>query len=87
MGTHRFKGKKATGNLHQRKRTIRSEAIQKQVDKEDKSTAPIQGTAYETRAIVINESGLYALILTRQNVVSGQGLQHDYLGGDRNESL
>ena len=28
------------------------------VDKEDKTTTPIQGTAYETRAIFINESGL-----------------------------
>ena len=39
-------------------------AIAKHVDDEDKSTASIQGTAYETRAIVINESGLYALILS-----------------------
>ena len=30
----------------------------------DKSTAPIQGTAYETRVTLINESGLYALILS-----------------------
>ena len=29
-----------------------------------KSTAPIQGTAYETRVTLINESGLYALILS-----------------------
>ena len=34
------------------------------VDSEDKTTAPIQGTAYETRAIFINESGLYSLILS-----------------------
>jgi prophage antirepressor-like protein len=39
-------------------------AIAKHVDDEDKSTASIQGTAYRTRAIVINESGLYALILS-----------------------
>ena len=39
-------------------------AIAMHVDDEDKSTAPIQGTAYETRAVVINESGLYALILS-----------------------
>ena len=39
-------------------------AIAKHVDDEDKSTASIQGTAYGTRAIVINESGLYALILS-----------------------
>ena len=34
------------------------------VDSEDKSTAPIQGPAYETRVTLINESGLYALILS-----------------------
>lgn len=39
-------------------------ALATHVDKEDRSTAPIQGTAYETRAIVINESGLYSLILS-----------------------
>ena len=39
-------------------------ALAAHVDDEDKSTAPIQGTAYETRAILINESGLYALILS-----------------------
>ena len=41
-----------------------SKAIQQHVDKEDKSTAPIQGTAYETRVTIINESGLYALVLS-----------------------
>ena len=30
----------------------------------DKSTAPIQGPAYETRVTLINESGLYSLILS-----------------------
>ena len=39
-------------------------AIAKHVDEEDKGTAPIRCTAYETRAIVINESGLYSLILS-----------------------
>ena len=34
------------------------------VDREDKSTAPIQGPAYETRVTLINESGLYSLILS-----------------------
>ena len=34
------------------------------VDSEDKSTAPIQGPAYETRVTLINESGLYSLILS-----------------------
>ena len=34
------------------------------VDSEDKSTAPIQGPAYETRVTLINESELYALILS-----------------------
>ena len=39
-------------------------ALATHVDREDKSTAPIQGTAYETRVTLINESGLYALILS-----------------------
>lgn len=39
-------------------------AVQKYVDKEDKSTLPIREAAYETRAIIINESGLYALVLS-----------------------
>ena len=39
-------------------------ALATHVDKEDKSTAPIQGTAYETRVTLINESGLYSLILS-----------------------
>ena len=39
-------------------------ALATHVDEEDKSTAPIQGTAYETRAVIINESGLYALVLS-----------------------
>ena len=41
-----------------------SKAIQQHVDKEDKGTLPIRETAYETRAIFINESGLYALVLS-----------------------
>ena len=41
-----------------------SKAIQQHVDEEDKSTLPIRETAYETRAVVINESGLYSLILS-----------------------
>ena len=41
-----------------------SKAIQQHVDHEDKGTLPIRETAYETRAVVINESGLYALILS-----------------------
>ena len=39
-------------------------ALATHVDNEDKSTAPIRGTAYETRVTLINESGLYALILS-----------------------
>ena len=39
-------------------------AIQQHVDEEDKGTLPIRESAYETRAIVINESGLYSLILS-----------------------
>ena len=41
-----------------------SKAIQQHVDDEDKGTLPIRETAYETRAVVINESGLYSLILS-----------------------
>ena len=41
-----------------------SKAIQQHVDHEDKGTVAIRDTAYETRAVVINESGLYALILS-----------------------
>ena len=39
-------------------------ALAVHVDKDDKSTAPIQGPAYETRVTLINESGLYSLILS-----------------------
>lgn len=39
-------------------------AIKTHVDDEDKSTTPIQGSAYQTRVIIINESGLYSLILS-----------------------
>ena len=41
-----------------------SKAIQQHVDEEDKSTLPIRESAYETRAVIINESGLYSLILS-----------------------
>ena len=41
-----------------------SKAIQQHVDHEDKGTVPIRDSAYETRAVVINESGLYSLILS-----------------------
>jgi prophage antirepressor-like protein len=34
------------------------------VDAEDKGTVAIRDTAYETRVTLINESGLYALILS-----------------------
>ena len=40
------------------------DALRKHVDSEDKSTAPIRGAAYEPRVTIINESGLYALILS-----------------------
>ena len=40
------------------------DALRKHVDTEDKGTVAIRDTAYETRAVVINESGLYALILS-----------------------
>ena len=43
-----------------------SKAIQQHVDEEDKTTHPIWegGSNYKTRAIIINESGLYSLILS-----------------------
>ena len=41
-----------------------ADAIIKHVDKEDRSTIAIRDSAYETRAVVINESGLYSLILS-----------------------
>ena len=41
-----------------------SKAIQQHVDHEDKGTLPIREDAFETRAVVINESGLYSLILS-----------------------
>ena len=41
-----------------------ADAIIKHVDKEDRSTIAIRDSAYETRAEVINESGLYSLILS-----------------------
>ena len=40
------------------------DALNKHVDNEDKGTVAIRDTAYETRAVVINESGLYSLILS-----------------------
>ena len=40
------------------------DALRKHVDEEDKSTVAIRDTAYETRAIFINERGLYSLILS-----------------------
>ena len=40
------------------------DALSKHVDAEDKGTVAIRDTAYVTRAIIINESGLYALILS-----------------------
>ena len=39
-------------------------AIAKHVDDEDKSTASIRCSASETRVVIINESGLYSLILS-----------------------
>ena len=41
-----------------------ADAIIKHVDKEERSTIAIRDSAYETRAVVINESGLYSLILS-----------------------
>ncbi len=41
-------------------------ALTAHVDDEDKTTAPIQGSGsnYKTQAVIINESGLYSLILS-----------------------
>ena len=40
------------------------DAISKHVDEEDRGTIAIRDSAYETRAIIINESGLYSLVLS-----------------------
>ena len=40
------------------------DALRKHVDAEDKGTVAIRDTAYETRVTLINESGLYSLILS-----------------------
>ena len=40
------------------------DALKKHVDAEDKGTVAIRDTAYETRVTLINESGLYSLILS-----------------------
>ena len=40
------------------------DALSKHVDSEDKGTVAIRDTAYETRVVLINESGLYSLILS-----------------------
>ena len=40
------------------------DALSKHVDDEDKGTVAIRDTAFETRALIINESGLYSLILS-----------------------
>ena len=39
------------------------DALRKHVDEEDKSTVAIRDTAYVTRAIAVNESGMYSLVL------------------------
>ena len=41
-----------------------NDALCKHVDEEDKGTVAIRDTAYETRAVIINESGLYSLYVT-----------------------
>ena len=40
------------------------DALRKHVESEDKGTVAIRDTAYETRVTLINESGLYSLILS-----------------------
>jgi prophage antirepressor-like protein len=40
------------------------DAISKHVDDEDRGTIAIRDSAFETRAVIINESGLYSLILS-----------------------
>lgn len=39
-------------------------AVASHVEDEDKTTTPIQGSGYKTKAIIINESGMYCLILS-----------------------
>ena len=53
-----------------------SNALQVHVDPEDKTTYPIQvsGSNYKTNALFVNESGLYALILSSK-LPTGEGLQ------------
>ena len=41
-----------------------TDALRKHVDTEDKGTIAIRDAAYETRAVIINESGMYSLILS-----------------------
>ncbi len=43
-----------------------SNALQVHVDEEDKTAYPIQvsGSNYKTKVVIINESGLYSLILS-----------------------
>ena len=59
--TSSFEGKDvATALGHSNTR----DALSKHVDAEDKGTVAIRDTAYETRVTLINESGLYSLILS-----------------------
>ncbi len=51
-------------------------AVMVHIDAEDKSTTLIQGSAYETRAVTINESGLYSLILSSKLPNAGSLLKH-----------
>lgn len=51
-------------------------AVTVHIDAEDKSTTLIQGSAYETRAVTINESGLYSLILSSKLPNAGSLLKH-----------
>ena len=62
-------------------------ALATHVDKEDKSTAPIQGTAYETRVTLINESGLYALILSSKQRAADRTEAQRHLDSLRGETL
>ena len=60
-GEPQFVGRDIAGSLGYAKP---ENAVKAHVDDEDKSTTPIQGSAYATRVVIINESGLYSLILS-----------------------
>ena len=59
-------------------------AIATHVDDEDKTTTLIQGTGsnYKSKAVIINESGLYSLILSSKLPTANTISQNPNLGAD-----